>query len=453
MDDQTPGKPLTQFAAILPGFFVPNSAQPAFYLAFFSFVLCNFTTTYTHPYLPYLRLLLTIPALYGCWSYGFSHAFGFVPRKIQLGMAFFATYGAMKMFELCILGFWNREGDWPRWLKLRTDEAEEEEEKEEGGKVVPFTPTILGRLAYAFDLATAAGSSWYRGRAWNWAAPPILSQPCQPLPRPQFVLQSLTSLLQSFLILDVCESILATHTWDTTLPRPLTDGRLPIPIPLQMVYATCVCARTIIGTTFSYTFIGMVCGLVFDCPSTAFPPMFDHPFASRSLAELWASKWHKIHRRSSNQISGAILSVCISLVSPSSNKSTILARRDVKLLRSILIFGISCLVHLIFQYALATTTNADHQRYPSFFNAETIKFFLSQPLGVAIEVLLIRPLTDGLPERAKVAVRRVFPWAWMLWSGRYFADVWMALGLLDHAERDIVYSPVRGILKGQWRID
>ncbi|KAG8886796.1 hypothetical protein FRB98_000978 [Tulasnella sp. 332] len=355
------------------------------------------------------------------------------------------SYGMMKMFEICVMGFWNREEDWPKWVKLQTDQERKEGKRRE---IISFTPTVLGRLAYSLDLATAGGSSWYRGRAWDWAAPAILNQHAQSLPRFQFFLQSLVFLIRAFLLVDVCESILASRTWDTTRPQPLTgDG---IPMLMQLVFATCVCARTMVGTSFTYTFFGMMFGLVMNTPSTAFPPMFNRPFASRSLAEFWSSKWHPIYRRPFHQLSSGIISLFIFFSSSSSQKTRILARRDVKIFRSIIVFTLSCLLHLLHLKALPT--DAIHP-YPSFFNTAGMKFFLSQPLGIAIEVLFVRPFTESLPDRVKSAVRRGFAWAWLLWSGRFFADIWFARGLLDHTERDIIYSPVRGILKGQWRID
>ncbi|KAG8873134.1 hypothetical protein FRB97_007003 [Tulasnella sp. 331] len=441
-------QPLSQFEAVYPPALVPPAAQPFFQLIVISLILCNFTVTYNHPILPYLRLVLAIPVLYGSWSYGLSGAFDPMPnRKVAMGMGYLATHGIMKAFEVCIIGFWNKEEDWPKWVKLQT----EGETKGGKGEIVPFTPTILGRLAYALDLGSAGGSSWFRGRAWDWATPTILNQRAQPLPRFQFVLRSLITLIQSFLIVDVCESIIATRNWNTTLSQPLTnDG---IPMLLQLVYATCVCARTMIGSMSAYTGIGMLCALVFNTPSTAFPPLFDHPFASRSLAEFWASKWHPILRRSLHTISAGIFSLFIFIFSSSSDTALILTRRDVKLLRSVIIFALSCLVHLVFWNAIPTNPTYP---YPSFFNAEGIKFFLLQPLGLTIELLLIRPLTEDLPDGRwglKTVVRRGFAWTWLLWSGRFFSNVWINRGLLGHAEREIVYSPVRGVLRGQWRID
>ncbi|KAG8993951.1 hypothetical protein FRB94_010250 [Tulasnella sp. JGI-2019a] len=440
--------PSNQLVAILPALLVPNSAQPAFQVTFLTVLLCNFTTTYNHPLLPYARLVLAFPALYGCWSYGFSGAFGPLPnRKVDLGMAFLATYGVLKILEICVVGFWNSAENWPKWVKLQTVEERKENRPRE---MVPFTPTVMGRLAYAFDVATTGGSSWYTGRAWDWATPAILRQEARPLSRWHFIRNSLIYVAQSILIVDICESVLSTREWNSRKPRPLTDDG--ISMPLQFIYATCVCARTMVGVSFTYTAIGILCALVINTPSTAYPPMFDHPFASCSLAEFWSTTWHPIFRRTLDRISSGILSVTLFLFTHSSKQTTIRTRRWVKVLRSIIIFGLSCFVHLIFLHALPTN---EHFLYPSFFNMEVIKFFLAQPLGLTIEFLLVRPMTEGLPDARwglKTATRRAFTWAWLLWSGRYFADVWFNRGLLGLAERDIVFSPVRGVLRDQWMI-
>ncbi|KAG8845286.1 hypothetical protein FRB96_002575 [Tulasnella sp. 330] len=450
--------PLDALSAIIPGTTISNDAQPAFLLGFTIVLFCNFTTTYNHPFLPYLRLALASPAYYACWLYGFSGQFVQLNRSVALGMALLGTYGGMKVTEICVVGFWNGQEDWPKWVKLRTETekkagaSQEKQTENRMGEVIPFEPTILGRLVYAHDLGSASGASWLAGRAWSWATPGIRNQDPTPQPRWQFVFTSVTKLIGCYLIMDVCESISATRSWDLYTPntRPVTGSG--IPLKWQLVYATCVCIRTAMGITFPHTVFALVAGLTINAPSTGFHPLFDAPWASRSLAEFWSVRWHPIFRRSFDQISSGILSIIVFVSGSGSRSSKPLAKqsRIGKVIRSIIIFTLSCTEHFILLAALPTDANYPPQ---PFLDTQLLKFFLAQPLGLTIELLLVQPLTEGLPRSWRTAVRRAFAWVWLLWSGRYFSDVWFSRGLLAHKERDIVFSPVRGLLKGQWWIN
>lgn len=126
-----------------------------------------------------------------------------------------------------------------------------------------------------------------------------------------------------------------------------------------------------------------------------------------------------------------------------------ISSRGLKFIRALIIFFLSYTVHLILVWAVPA--DKDYPA-PTFFNLQAAKFFLSQPLGLSIELLAVIPLTRGLPGPLKITLRRIFAWGWLLWSGRYWADVWFSRGQMGHRERYILYSPVRGLWKGQWVI-
>lgn len=433
--------------AISPGLHVPPEYTNYLLLAFYSIAICNFTTTYKHPLLPYVRLLLAIPALYASWCYGFPSDLHVPNRRVYVGMGMVGTYGTMRVIEVCFVGFWNRSEDWPKWVKLRAKgdqlkraPAAVESRQRASMEVIPSNPTILGRLAYAFDLMGVTGPSWRRGRAWNFAPPSVLRQDAEPVPRLQFIATSLRRLVECYLAMDVIETIVSLREWDTHNTRPVTS----LPLHLQLVYAFCVCAMTCMEIALPYNILASISGIFFNAPSTAFTPLFDAPFASRSLGEFWSAKWHPIFRRIFDRDSYGMLSVFLFITKA---LQIPIHPRAVKVVRSIFIFGLSYTLHLCLFASLPTT-----EAYPAlpFVNIQAAKFFLSQPLGLTIEFLVVFPLTQHMPPPLKTFVRRLFAWSYLLWSGRYWADVWMNRGMLGYAERNIVFSPVRGILRGQW---
>ncbi|KAG9028475.1 hypothetical protein FRB95_006417 [Tulasnella sp. JGI-2019a] len=352
------GVPLDALSAIIPGTTIPNSAQPAFFLGFIVVLFCNFSTTYNHPVLPYLRLASAVPAYYACWLYGFSGRFQLLNRSVALGMALLGTYGGLKVTEICVVGFWNKEGDWPKWIRLRSQQERKaglsKKEKQKGmrgmGNVVQFEPTLFGRLVYAHDLGSASGSSWIAGRVWDWAPASMRNQDPTPKSRWEFGFTSLRKLVECYLVVDVCESILSTRDWDFYTPnaRPVTAAG--IPLAWQFVYSLCVCVRTAMDITFPFLVFGLASSLLANTPSTAFAPLFDAPFTSASLAEFWSVRWHPIFRRSFDRISAGVLSFTICISGGSFTKQS----RGAKVLRSIIIFTLSCTEHLILFSALPT---------------------------------------------------------------------------------------------------
>jgi hypothetical protein len=233
--------------------------------------------------------------------------------------------------------------------------------------------------------------------------------------------------------MDVVEMIMLQRQWDTRNPYPITS----LPIPQQLLYAFCICSMTCLSVLVGST-VNSFQTVLIGAPPSSWPPMFDRPFASKSLAEFWAFKWHAIFRRLFDRLSyGIMRGLPLSHMSP----------RAIKLSRAIIIFSLSLAVHLFLMWALP---HDEMHPYPSFFNISALKFFLSQPLGLFIELEIVFPLTAGLSEGFKTAIRRTFVWSWLLWSGRYWGDVWVSRGLWDYEERFVVYSPVRRLLYGIW---
>ncbi|KAG8921787.1 hypothetical protein FRC03_008799 [Tulasnella sp. 419] len=436
--EASPAVALLQF---FPGMNTPTDSGLHVLLGFGIIMLCNFTTTYNHPLLPYIRLLLVIPAAKIFWEYGLSPQFDLHgrSRQVDLGMAMIAYYGYLKLFEICVVGFWNKSEDWPRWISRGDDEkmkGKGTHDKSKKPKVVPFTPTLAGRLLYAYDLLSVCGSSYVPNRVWNWAPKSMLKW--QPPAKNEFLLQCIKTTAQLYFTLDLFHTLGATKEWDTTNPSPLISTS---PFYQQIFYAFLVCGLTCLAIVTPYYFSAFVTVLL-GAPPSAWPPLFDEPFTATSLQDFWSYRWHNIFRRSFHEISRGLLALI-----PTSYVRV--HPRIIKFLRALIIFSLSASLHFFIIWALPH----DPPKYPHltrFFNPQTAKFFLSQPLGVLIEFLIVFPLTNRLPERWKILLRRVFAWGWLLWSGRFWADVWIGSGMWGIKERYVLYSPIRKLLHGRW---
>ncbi|KAG8951328.1 hypothetical protein FRC03_012583 [Tulasnella sp. 419] len=427
-----------------PGLATPDESGPYFLGGYFLILLCNFTTTYTHPILPYIRLLAAIPAAKLLWDYGFSSSFDVLHRNRQtdLAMALLSLYGLLKVTEVCVVGFWNRPEDWPKWLSRgdvkENGEGEGKDAKGINGKlkIIPFTPTILGRMLYAFDLLSVRGSSYLPNRIWDYAPKSMVEW--KPPSRPRFLAFLIWESTTLYLLIDIFESLAATRTWDTSIARPLTST---LPLHLQFFYAFLVCGMTALSIATPY-YVNALLTMPLGVPPSAWPPMFDQPFRAKSLQDFWSYRWHTIFRRTSDEISRGIL-----FLLPSSYFT--FHPRFIKLLRALIIFGISMVLHFFLVWALPI----DDETYPyaaGLINPQIAKFFLSQPLGIFIELVLVQPMTAHLPDGWRKTIRRAFAWGWLLWSGRYWSDVWISRGLWGAKERYVLFSPVRRIVYGRW---
>jgi hypothetical protein len=88
-----------------------------------------------------------------------------------------------------------------------------------------------------------------------------------------------------------------------------------------------------------------------------------------------------------------------------------------------------------------------------FFDHSILKFFLSQPLGLALEVLVVLPVCKTfIPANWRKTVSRSWTWAFLLWAGRFWSDVWVHRGFWEEKERVVGWSIVRGMLYGKWAV-
>jgi len=187
--------------------------------------------------------------------------------------------------------------------------------------------------------------------------------------------------------------------------------------------------------------------------------MFDSPFQASSLQDFWTNRWHEIFRRTFDRLSKGILAII---------PSSILSKDVRRIVRVAIIFSLSAIFHLFVIHhtihssylrsndanSTSSTDFIDQQRQDAFrhnfFDPPTLKFFLSQPLGLLIERMIIIPTATKLAPRSKDHIVRVWAWAWLIYSSRWWCDAWVHAGLWNEEETMVGWSPIRGILRGQW---
>lgn len=335
-------------------------------------------------------------------------------------------YGMMQILQCAFVGIRDRAP--PRWVSMRT------------GAVQPMPTTITGRALYALDLTTSLrGTSWVTETNWDFAPRIVRAQQqrmlAQGMTRARFLRRALRTLLLQYFVVDAFDTLNKGRRWDTRTLHPVTS----LPWLEQLPYTVSVCVGTITAIVVEHNLMALIfvsCG----APVEGWPPMFDSPFSASSLADLWTTRWHSIFRRSFNRLSLAVLWVI-----PESAGDE--ARRFV---RALAIFCLSAGLHVVFMHRLETNTIFVH---PRFLDSSILKFFLVQPLCLALEWLVITPLAHRLlPERWQTVPTRLFVWACLLFTGRYWSDVWVRRGLWGQSEKVVGFSVVRGFWKGQWLV-
>ncbi|KIO20792.1 hypothetical protein M407DRAFT_81166 [Tulasnella calospora MUT 4182] len=227
-----------------------------------------------------------------------------------------------------------------------------------------------------------------------------------------------------------------------TTPTPVTS----LPLHLQIFPSFTVLITTMLYLSIPDTFMTTILVLFGASSPSSCPPMFDSPLESASLRDFWSIRWHHIFRRTFGRMAKPLLLLLPSSTSPQTRR----------VVRQAITFFLTTTLHLLLFTTLpplpASSTNPNPQ-LSVFLDWNTIKFFLTQPLGLILESVLIFPLTEALSPRPKTTFRRAFAWSWLLFTGRYWSDSWVGKGLFNaESERPIVFSLVRGVLWGNWRI-
>ncbi|KAF8438370.1 hypothetical protein L210DRAFT_3646664 [Boletus edulis BED1] len=157
--------------------------------------------------------------------------------------------------------------------------------------------SLYTALWNAFDLMFNV-----RGVGWNWPRGLVLPKPTfETESRTTFVLLSTARLALYAFGLDACIQtlrILGPDTFGSLNGGSLFDHTLP-PL-LELARSVLVSFLTIWMGYFmmqwSYHVLSVVCIILLQQRPSQWPPLFDSPWLSTSLTELWGRRWHQMMR-------------------------------------------------------------------------------------------------------------------------------------------------------------
>ena len=380
--------------------------------------------------------------------------------QLHTGIATLACFGFLRVIETCIIQL----PDYPpRWVDINT------------GALFPLLTTTRGRLAYTIDLLlTIRGCSWYSDRYWDFAAPRTVERIKQQRVRTlgEFLRGSVAFMAVSYIVIDAGDTWIKSQHFNPVFSGPVTGA---LPLWRQVLCAVVLCTQTQLPLEMEYIIISIIFTVTGLTRPTVWPPMFDQPLMAESVADFWGNRWHYLFRQSFRSLA--------SVVSPSSPTTYPKRPSFQRFVDITLTFVFSALLHLIVMYRIPVNPR------PGFWDMSNASFYLVQPVGIALESLLVlafAPSTDSkstdsketispkegstieganhvsenrqlpgnlvksrLPAKLRIA-RRLFAWAWMLWTARWWADAWVKKGLWEPEAQGLFWSPVRGLLFGDW---
>ncbi|KIM25043.1 hypothetical protein M408DRAFT_329850 [Serendipita vermifera MAFF 305830] len=409
----------------LGGFFsgleVPSASAPAVTAAFAFLLLAIFTLTLERsPANITGRFILC--ALSSYWFYQYGHAYEAPTRSVESGVSIISAYGIFRTIET---SFGYLFEPLPRWV-INGD--------------IQNTPVgFTERCMWSLDLLLSMrGTSFFKNTHWDFA-PAALIDPKHNKPKWTFVRERLFSLLAQIFLMDVFDTTVKAQAWPV-MPESLYPITTLSP-PFQLYYAVCVCMMTALSMNINYTAHSLG-AVALGSPSAGWPPLFQDPFHASSLQAFWTHKWHSSFRR---------VFLMISSTAVDASRSFIPNRRARSAFRGLCIFALSCIMHLALMYRIRPPHLSPAEI--NFVERETLLFFLLQPVGMLLEVVLVKPIATyafGENTEGRIRCTRVWAWAWLLWTGRYWSDVWVRHGMWGVKERVVGYSIVRGVLHGNW---
>ncbi|KDQ12965.1 hypothetical protein BOTBODRAFT_67147 [Botryobasidium botryosum FD-172 SS1] len=392
-----------------------GSIFPSLFLATLLIFAANYTLTLSSRAFIYVRFLLAPLSFLALWDASFSPYYhAQVPKNLTPMPIAFVFFAMMKTIDACIVSIWDDRP--PRWVIH--------------GKVAPLPINTSGRLAYAFDLTCAVrGTSWFHETYWDFTPSSIRSFQVKESPF-TFAIQKLRTLLLTVLFLDVFDTLTKMRAWDTTLAHPITS----LPLHLRFFYTLCICAMLLPSLSIFNTAMAALSVLLGSDPAS-WPPLFNAPFSSTSVAELWTRRWHLTYRHTFGRMAHLPWLLASRYLSP----------RGANFVRITVIFFTSTLFHL----ANIAWLQVD-ERHPHRIDWPMAFCFMAQPFGIMFEKALVLPLTQPMPAPLRDLVRRVWVWGFMLWTGSYFCDVWVRRGMCDRDGGGMNDSLIRRLNWGPW---
>ncbi|KAF9510237.1 hypothetical protein BS47DRAFT_1331843 [Hydnum rufescens UP504] len=396
---------------------VARTLLPPLSLGCFLLIVCYFTLTFPGSQgARFTRLFLSPFALWAFWDFGFGHFLHYdplMPVTVYTVLGSYGPFGLLRTIE----AFFLMADDPPRWVSLQT------------GEVLPLPEDLSGRIGYALDLfATIRGLSWFRGRRWDFALP-RLAEFQSPHSRATFAIRRIALFALCYLAADAVDACIKAIPFDLTSSRPVTSA----PLTQQLVCVIGLSLWTLFGMEIYLALLSAICVGFGLTSSSAWPPLFDSPFLATSIQDFWGNRWHHVYRQSFVRFATSITSLFLG--------SNAKANKGIgRVAKIILVFLLSALLHV--------SIIARHPQNPALarrglLDWSTIFFFFGQPVGMGIDICIVY-LGAG------TTWRRIFTWVWFPWTARWWADAYVKTGLLGGSEPFISWSPVRGILFGNW---
>lgn len=138
-----------------------------------------------------------------------------------------------------------------------------------------------------------------RGIGWQFGTGLYIPEDNRPLERSSFLTATLVSFLQSFLILDVCESFLKLIP-GVGSPEGGTIFRPELPFPQRYILSTLIHTATgtsiVAGFEICYDLLTIIAVGFFASEPSSWPPVMHSPWKSDSLHTFWAKRWHQLLR-------------------------------------------------------------------------------------------------------------------------------------------------------------
>jgi len=397
---------------MLSNFF--GSIFPSLFLAVLLLFAANYTLTFDQRAFVYVRLFLATTASLALWDASFSSYYSQVPKNLSPGPIAFAFFGVMRIIDACIVSIWDDKP--PHWIVR--------------GKIAPLPATTSGRVVYALDLTTAVrGTSWFHETYWDFTPSSIISLKIKES-LSEFARQKLKTLLLTLLFLDVFDTLTKTRAWDTTLAHPITS----LPFHLRFFYSMCICVMLLLSLSIFNTAMATILVPLGSDPAS-WPPLFNSPLLATSIADFWTRRWHLTYRRTFNRMAHL----------PWLFASKFLSRRGANTVRVLVIFLMSALFHLV-----NIAWMPIDERHPHRVDWSMALCFLMQPFGILVENTLVVPLTRPMPAPLRDLLRRAWVWAFMLWTGGHFCDVWVRRGMCDRDGGGMSVSLIRRFGWGPW---
>jgi hypothetical protein len=328
--------------------------------------------------------------------------------------------------------------------------------------VLPMPTTFGGRLAYTLDLLTSMrGTSWYSDRRWDFISSLVLSRQARlsQTSRWRFMWTQLLWWIWFYLLMDIIDTGVKLFDFDPMSTHPVTGD---LPVYQQLLCSLGIGLWTYVAIVAEYGLMAMVfVGLLGVSKPESWPPMFEYPFLVSSLPDFWGKRWHYFFRRTFHRLLAPFLpphpgKLSVHKKEDSNSSSTVIVeldavakgQRNATLIRAGATFVLSTLLHLIIVHRNVPTPTYP---YAAFWDPRILSFFLAQPVGITLDLILCNLLRAiGVGQGGVALARRAFVWGWLLWTARWYADCWVRKGLWDRMEQVILWSPVRGLLWGDW---